>query len=214
MKEVVRALNVLSRHGSTAQFPVLIGDDQAQIAQASFLASKQDLVLKKQELKQLAVFFKQLHKQRKVCLKANKRKSLKKACRHRGEFSTEKERFEFQDKVKKHRGEKALKHAEKAKRKEEKATKKAQKHALKANVQEESSKHPEIPACLIRHSEKAKKYEQKASKQAEKAKKCEAKVARKAQKHEEKAARKAEKEKRHGQCEGFGAQVPCVDQAQ
>jgi len=201
MKEVVRALNILARHGTALQSPVLVGEDQAQIAKASFIASKQDLVLQKQELKQLAVFFKQLHKQKKISLKANKRKSLKKAHRrHCGEFDTEKDVvFEFQDKVKKHRKEKGVKHVEKSKRKEEKAAKKAQKYALEASKQEDSPK-------LI---EKAKKYEEKASKQAEKAKKYEEKVARKAEKCEEKAARKAEKEKRRGQ-----PVVPCVDQAQ
>jgi len=200
MKEVVRALNILARHGTALQSPVLVGENQAEIAKASFIASKQDLVLQKQELKQLAVFFKQLHKQKKISLKANKRKSLKKAHRrHCGEFDTEKDVvFEFQDKVKKHRKEKGEKHMEKSKRKEEKAAKKAQKYALGAK-QEDSPK-------LV---EKAKKYEEKALKQAEKAKKYEEKVARKAEKCEEKAARKAEKEKRRGQ-----PVVPCVDQAQ
>jgi len=213
MAEVVRALNVLARHGSQVQSPVLVGADQAQLAKTSFIASKQELVLQKQELKQLADFFKQLRKQKKGFTKNSLKKAHRRQC---GEFDSKNERFDFQDKVKKHRKDKSEKHMDKAQRKEEKA----QKYALKAKQGDFSSDH--IEKCKKREEKcqrKAAKYEEKAArktddpeKAARKAEKCEERAARKAEKYEEKAARKAEKEKRRHQPEGFGTQVPCVGQ--
>jgi len=216
MAEVVRALNVLARHGSQAQSPVLVGADHAQLVKTSFIASKQNLVLQKQELKQLSDFFKQLRKQKKGFNKNSLKKSHRRQC---GEFDSKNERFDFQDKVKKHRKDKSC--VEKAQRKEEKAAKqleKAQKYALKAKQEDFSSHHAEKFKKREEKAErKAAKYEKAArkaddpEKAARKAEKCEGKAARKVEKYEGKAARKAEKEKRR-QHEGYGTQVPCVGQ--
>jgi len=163
---VVQALKVLSRHGSKAQSPVQVDDQQAQLAQASLVSSKQELSAMKAQLKKQAELIKQLQRQRKVYVNAqklaqkdkqkkrsqkeekrqawNQRKKLEESEKLYME-EAEKEENQPEEKLMR-QAEKAQKLAQKAKRQELKATKlaqRAERQALKVKWQEEKAKSQE-----------------------------------------------------------------------
>jgi len=159
---VVQALKILSRHGSKAQSPVQVDNEQAQLAQASLVSSKQELSAMKVQLKKQAELIKQLQRQRKEYVKAQqtqkKEKAKGKKCQKEDkpwqhpkipvepenlpqEKSEEQENTQPEENLK-FQAEKAQKFAEKAKRQELKAAKlaqKAERQAQRLKWQEEKA---------------------------------------------------------------------------
>jgi hypothetical protein len=174
---VVQALKVLSRHGSKAQSPVQVDNEQAQLAQASLVSSKQELSAMKVQLKNQAELIKQLQRQRKEYVRSQKtqqkencKKKAQKECKpwqkpknpeepissplekSNEENNQPEENLKFQ-------ADKAQKFAEKAKRQELKAAKLAQ----KAERQAQRLKWQEEKAA--RQAEKANSQEEKRQRQ-------------------------------------------------
>jgi hypothetical protein len=166
---VVQALKVLSRHGSKAQSPVQVDNEQAQLAQASLVSSKQELSAMKVQLKNQAQLVKQLQRQRKEYVRSQKTQQKEKA---------------------KKKAQKEDKPWQKPKNPEEPISLPLEKPEEQKNDQPEEN--------LKVQADKAQKFAEKAKRQELKAAKLAQKAERQAQRlkwQEEKATRQAEKAK-------------------
>jgi hypothetical protein len=144
---VVQAMKVISKHGAKAAAPVQINDEQAQLAQASLVASKQDLSSMKEQLKKQAELVKQLHRQKNEYIKGQKKAKCnkqankvhkKKSCEELVKPADLPEIVEAPED--KNQEEKLKRQVTKAQKLEEKAAKvalKAERQALKVKRQEE-----------------------------------------------------------------------------